>query len=546
MEIHYTEPDGFKLRVEQREAVEKILNFYAAGKIAVIVVAPTGSGKSIIAKTVASAFSSSYLLTPTKILQDQYWNDFGSEEGVALLKGKSNYICGLHDETPVDKNWCQDNTSAAKRQKNICRDEKVCPYYVSLDLAAESPCAIMNFKLFMIWMKIGTIFGKRALHVIDECHRIDDWVSDFLGISTKWNTLRHILKKFDAPIFKAPPKEDEKSVLEFLKALYDHNDRHVINLCSKFHAKNKTELLYFCEESTRIKDEAKEHLWLDQRLFYMFERLKKDPDAYGVGLTGKNKRDPKDTRDLEIIAKPVKVGGYVRTTVMGETSLFLSATLPDVNLWAKDMGLGSDEYGVVELDSIFPAKNRPIIFDTVGTIIDATKVGLYVPIAQKIDALAKKHSEHKGLIHVQSYDWSEQIASRLNLETHNRLLIGVQNALKTESLLKLHSDSSLPTIMMSPAMKEGVDLKDGLCRFQIVVKCPLGALGDPRVAKKTKQNREWYDFEAITSFMQQVGRGTRSPDDWCITYCLDKKMVELLRKSRKSLPKYFVDSLQDL
>ena len=42
----------------------------------IVICAPTGSGKSPIAATLAKAFESSFIVTASKSLQDQYQNDF--------------------------------------------------------------------------------------------------------------------------------------------------------------------------------------------------------------------------------------------------------------------------------------------------------------------------------------------------------------------------------------------------------------------------------------------------------------------------------------
>ena len=56
----------------------------------IVICAPTGSGKSPIAATLAKAFESSFIVTASKSLQDQYQNDFSF---LKPIKGKSNFGC---------------------------------------------------------------------------------------------------------------------------------------------------------------------------------------------------------------------------------------------------------------------------------------------------------------------------------------------------------------------------------------------------------------------------------------------------------------------
>ena len=61
-------------------------------------------------------------------------------------------------------------------------------------------------------------------------------------------------------------------------------------------------------------------------------------------------------------------------------------------------------------------------------------------------------------------------------------------------------------------MAEGVDLKDDLSRFQIVIKMPFDSLADPRIKKLTEMNSNWYSCEMMKKFIQQCGRSTRNKD----------------------------------
>jgi hypothetical protein len=51
-------------------------------------------------------------------------------------------------------------------------------------------------------------------------------------------------------------------------------------------------------------------------------------------------------------------------------------------------------------------------------------------------------------------------------------------------ILKKHMQSKEPTVIISPSLTTGIDLKDDLSRFQIIVKLPFMSLSDPRVKKK--------------------------------------------------------------
>jgi Rad3-related DNA helicase len=62
-------------------------------------------------------------------------------------------------------------------------------------------------------------------------------------------------------------------------------------------------------------------------------------------------------------------------------------------------------------------------------------------------------------------------------------------------------------------MSEGVDLKDDLSRFQVLVKIPYPYLGDPLVKKRMNKWSGWYSLQTAKKIVQAVGRSVRSYDD---------------------------------
>ena len=63
-------------REHQLETISEIKDAIDNGYQYIVLEAGTGTGKSVIAATLASMYESTYILTVTKQLQDQYLNDF--------------------------------------------------------------------------------------------------------------------------------------------------------------------------------------------------------------------------------------------------------------------------------------------------------------------------------------------------------------------------------------------------------------------------------------------------------------------------------------
>ena len=90
-------------------------------------------------------------------------------------------------------------------------------------------------------------------------------------------------------------------------------------------------------------------------------------------------------------------------------------------------------------------------------------------------------------------------------------------------------------------MSHGVDLKDDLARFQIIVKAPFLPTKDPRIEKLMKDDFDWYANKMLCSLIQSCGRGIRSNKDHCITYILDGTIAQSIVKNKHKLPKYFLN-----
>lgn len=530
--------EGFSLRPAQKEVVDRILSAFET-KDVVILQAPTGAGKSLIARTVTTAFSSSYVLTPTKALQDQYYEDFSSST-FKLFKGKTSYECALDfAEGSVADQECQKEKSQAQIKK--CMSRELCPYYTARMEAMVSPCTLMNFLGFITWMRIGKeqiepYFERRALHVIDEAHKIEDCVAEALCIKLSEKTLERLLgvSLFDSlpPI---PPQGTPEEVSAYLSQVSVAADTRLERLAVQYEMT--------LEE---LRELAQDVVFLEKRVNPLLELKDKinqiskegaDNYALSFGILestayGKTYRGP------AVFAKPLQVREFIRSTVVGEKTLIMSATLPMTETWANDLGL--ENYEIINMESTFPVKNRPIWFTPVGSMRSGGAERLVSQTAERILKILEKFADVKGIIHTPSYVYTRQLAEAVG---ENERFLWCFIGRDSEPQLNTHIESEQPTILVSPAMREGVDLKNELSRFQIIVKAPFDSLGDAAIKKKMERNRQWYNMRTLTNFMQMYGRSIRTPEDYARTYILDEDLKQFLYSNRQHVPKYVLDAI---
>ena len=112
---------------------------------------------------------------------------------------------------------------------------------------------------------------------------------------------------------------------------------------------------------------------------------------------------------------------------------------------------------------------------------------------------------------------------------------------KNEHILKAHQETNEPTVLVSPSLTHGVDLKDELARFQIIVKLPYSPLSNKRIKRLFDSDKDWYQDKMLSTLIQTTGRATRSSQDHAVTYILDGNIVEVLHRTKDKLPKHFLD-----
>jgi ATP-dependent DNA helicase DinG len=172
--------------------------------------------------------------------------------------------------------------------------------------------------------------------------------------------------------------------------------------------------------------------------------------------------------------------------------------------------------------------------------IDATLPRL----VERIEAILTKYAGKKGLIHTHSF--------RINSYLHNGLLNGPHGSRilthasgpgSREDATRQHYESPDPTILMSPSMTEGLDLKGDLGRVNIICKVPFGML-NPYNRMRMERDNKWYQLQAAVALVQASGRCVRSDDDYALTVILDADFGRFLSQNQDILPKWWVDSIE--
>ena len=173
----------------------------------------------------------------------------------------------------------------------------------------------------------------------------------------------------------------------------------------------------------------------------------------------------------------------------------------------------------------------------------------------------KQYPEEKGLILVNSIkEHDDIIKGILDYKTKKRLTYVNYHPKDTnevqksnEETLEIHRRKE-NSVLISPSMWEGIDLKYDLGRFCIIAKAPFapgsGALVQAK--KRLRPDDRWKETKDFFTLIQGCGRCTRATDDHSTTYLLEKgcedmiKQIEEYQDRHKDYNiKWFTDAIRE-
>jgi ATP-dependent DNA helicase DinG len=243
---------------------------------------------------------------------------------------------------------------------------------------------------------------------------------------------------------------------------------------------------------------------------------------------------------------PLEVTAQAREllTDCAELVVLSSAYLGPAAVVAESMGLAPDAVRGISVPSPFPLEQRPIVYRPVGVLSRARQAAQEPALFGEIAAILGAHPRDKGLLHVASYAVARRLVAELarTAPAEARRLIYVESADAKARALEQHRAATSPTVLVSPSLREGVDLPDDFLRFQIVTKMPYGDLGDPWTAARQARDPRWYALETAKALVQAYGRSCRHVEDFGVTYILDGQFARFLQHYRPLLPEWFLDA----
>lgn len=530
-----------EIRDQQREAIEFALREFESGKKFVIIEAGTGVGKSAIGVTISRALSSqmdrseshkpgAYFLTTQKILQDQYLSDFGGKNGsMTSLKSSSNYQCKHHKKQSCAESQRMLRVEQDKTSKFFRTCSFSCTYKEAKTCFIEAPESITNFSYFFAETTYSGKLTPRDVLVIDEAHNTDAEMSKFIEVSVSERFAQTVLN------LQMPKSlNSERAAFDWIKNVYTTKlTSHLKHIETMF------------EQHAGLREKVKEFDALSRQIEMLDKHLSKvnkfielfDEDNWVLSVT-----EAEDQKSRRIEFKPIDISPYSEQTLfkMGRKVLMLSATILNHRAFCESLGVPLEQASFFSLPSPFPVENRPVLVSSIGKM-SASEIDNTLPkLAEAIKQILATHPNEKGLIHCHSYKISNYIMKNIK----NKRLI-THKSDDREDVLNQHLTSSLPSVLVTPSMTEGIDLKGDASRFQIICKVPYPYLGDKLVQKRMRKWSWWYPLQTAKTVIQSLGRSIRSSDDFAVSYILDSDWNRFYGQNQDMFPETFKEAVQN-
>lgn len=516
-------------RPEQEEGINFVLNSFESKYKYCIGEFPIGIGKSAIAITISNYYKnkihngnkSSYIVTTQKVLQEQYIRDFPN---VSSITAKQNYQC-LHRAPGIT---CDIGLTLAKilstNTNSYAQYVNSCAYKVAKSLFDDSDMSLTNMSFFLY--HADSDIKKRNVLIIDECHNIENSVTDFASMTlTKYFTEETLKIKW--------PKVEHISIESFMDWVINVYSPKLSNEFSKL-------------ESVLLVKKSQSYLESQNGLKMMgkIEEYKRKIEQLGDGIKNFDKRDwvmtVSATQDLVNI-KPIFANKYTNKLLfkMADKILLMSGTILNKDTFCNNIGINPEEATFLSLDSPFAVKNRPIYEMPIGSMGKKNIDDTLPSMVSAIKIILDEHKDDKGLIHCHTYKIAKYIADNID---DNRLLFHSSD--DRIDILNFHLYSKEPTVIVSPSFTEGIDLIGDKSRFQIIVKVPFPYLGDNYVKTKMERVSNWYNWQTLKTIIQSSGRSIRDYDDYASTYILDSDWLFIKSKNLNMIPKWFKNAIQ--
>ena len=507
-----------EIREAQAAAIEVIAKTYDdPDKRISIIEAPTGSGKSGI--NMATAIWSAeigqkdgggaHYLTSQNSLSAQLVEDKAfAKHGLVQLKGKANYQCNEISESCA-------TASAMASRKRCCPG---CPYRADKTRYLNSAIGISNYTYYM--METSSPYSElkpREFLILDEAHNIEREVLSMVDITISATDCQRYEMGDRLPLFSKDSPEITRKWLNdvmlptlrlYIKA-YENSERAII--------------IGLRDKAMRLRDNIE--LYINSNA---------------------NEWVASSNEEGSLSIRPLVPADFVEQYLFkgSDNIIMTSATILNFPAFRRSLGIPKAQSNSIVIPSDFPVKNRRLVYWPTGSM-SMKNIRETIPVSlERTVALLDKWKDKKGIIHTHTYKINTTFLQALSKTHHaHRIITHDRTPESRNAAIAKHLSSTDPTVLMSPSMTEGLDLRGELSRFQIVVKIPFPFLDDYTKARM-ELDPKWYQLQTAIPLVQMTGRSVRDKDDYAVTIILDADFQRFLSQNQDMLPEWWLSAIE--
>lgn len=574
-----------------RAVYQILTAYFIQDKKTVILQAPTGSGKSVIGFYVAQCVQRLieldnddidyayfiYYLTVSKILQEQVARDIDNFNlsCTSVLKGRNNYLCKyladrlrkehpdvsdamLMDTCNYDYRPCANLSpeQISMSKYSVCAG--MCPYTVARFDASRSATAVLNYSYFLTVLNaaFNPYFGKRYLTICDEAHKIPQVVDAMFTQDITAYTINRAISMIESytHIFDASFRNSTRLLFaEVREELFCTDYSYLMN-DSKPDTNDllKSLDLYielidtiseYISKITRNIDDPDNATEEQSQLMMLSSDLESQKVSVGrvIEIVRERPRDfyiQSTNVNGEIYKHQIKDLNETRalnTYFMQKTdrTLFMSATMGKIEEFCQLFSIKDPV--IIRLESDFDFSKSPILAMNAGSLVNRCyEDNINNVLVETIKICHQKHPDEKGIIHTHTKDITDRLMGLIyKLKSNDKFkelgerFLFYGSSAEKEECIKLMSESETPYIICGPSLVEGVDLKDDMSRFNILIKVPYPPL-TTYARKKMERCSFWYERATKESIVQAIGRSNRNKNDYSTVYLMDSKFMDII------------------
>ena len=542
----------------QRQILSEVHKLLLAGARRIVVSAPTGVGKSAVGAALAQYLETSFVVTSTRHLQDQYARDF---DWLRSIKGQSNFECrGIAQDESLRPtghggggglprieascyagrhNECALTVGIAE----FCRSARMvggpgadaagaahCPYDLQRYSALRSAHSLWNYAMYLQMTHSEREYEahrpwlERNVAIFDEAHNAEGHILDSIGLEV----LRAELDEcgLGAPSYDLADLHGVMRMLDDIGAEYERmlrEEKRIQAGRARPDLRRATHLQQKADKYSMICDE----ICLNPANFVV-----NDPEVDADGSFA------------SVLIKPLSVGRYADSVFRTPVQIFMSATIHR-ETFCRSMGFQDDEVAFVDTPkSPFPLESRRVEFLDVAAL-SSKRPENEAPVIDEIDRLLTRHAGERGLILTSSKSRCRNILEGLSEANRGRVRIchaSNKGGMTQEQVIDEHSRTP-GSVLLSSSLWQGADLAGDKSRFQIIAKTPYLNYTERWVRRKREVEPGWADAHALTRVLQGMGRSVRSESDHAITYVLDSNTHSLVNRCAGVVPAAYHDAL---